>query len=296
VPVQAPLIPITAGQNLQYMQERVSRFNWFMMHVICTCLLPLFLVIAGAPTCALIVLMLAIVASIPIYRWDNERRTIRLEYDTSKPQIIERVAAIGRIGKALTHAQKMWHVYHTQNTFGWQNNHSLSKKHNAGATSILKRTEVYCSQQTLPNMEVNVETWSIPIGPQRLFFLPDYLLLIDGGRFIAIPYEGLRAQAEISQFIEDGMIPNDARCCAYTWQYVNRRGGPDLRFSYNRQLPVLEYGDILLSSHNISLCLQTSNPLVAQAVAESINMLAKLSLEEDKLLSEAKQEVEDYLA
>jgi hypothetical protein len=33
-----------------------------------------------------------------------------------------------------------------------------------------------------------------------------------------------------------------------TWQYVNKKGGPDRRFANNRELPVMQYGVLGFSS------------------------------------------------
>jgi hypothetical protein len=63
-----------------------------------------------------------------------------------------------------------------------------------------------------------------------------------------IPYTDLKVETESSRFVEDGSVPRDSRQIATTWQYVNKKGGPDRCFSNNRQLPVMQYGVLSFSS------------------------------------------------
>jgi hypothetical protein len=74
------------------------------------------------------------------------------------------------------------------------------------------------------------------------------VLIADGNRFGAISYPDLRINYQPSRFIEDGRVPSDAQVVDYTWQYANRKGGPDRRFNNNRQLPVCLYDSLHLSS------------------------------------------------
>jgi hypothetical protein len=43
-------------------------------------------------------------------------------------------------------------------------------------------------------------------------------------------------------------VPPDAVQVDTTWQYVNKRGGPDRRFKNNRRLPVMRYGEVDLAT------------------------------------------------
>lgn len=51
------------------------------------------------------------------------------------------------------------------------------------------------------------------------------------------------------RFIESGIVPKDGTIVDYTWQYVNKSGGPDKRFKNNRKLPILMYSEILFQSN-----------------------------------------------
>ena len=64
----------------------------------------------------------------------------------------------------------------------------------------------------------------------------------------AVPYTELVIERGPVQFVEDGSVPPDAKIVDHTWQYENKRGGPDRRFKDNRKLPIALYEDIRLKS------------------------------------------------
>jgi len=63
-----------------------------------------------------------------------------------------------------------------------------------------------------------------------------------------LPAESTLRGRQISRFIEDDRVPKDARIVDTTWRYVNKRGGPDKRFKNNKELPVVLYDELQLSS------------------------------------------------
>jgi DnaJ-domain-containing protein 1 len=54
-----------------------------------------------------------------------------------------------------------------------------------------------------------------------------------------------------------------------TWRYVNKKGGPDLRFNDNRQIPIYRYGQVDLScgSWRLHLCLSRADAAGQFAIA-----------------------------
>ncbi|MNR35363.1 hypothetical protein D3C85_1532040 [compost metagenome] len=52
-----------------------------------------------------------------------------------------------------------------------------------------------------------------------------------------------------SRFIETGTIPSDTKIIDKTWAKVNKNGSPDKRFKGNYQIPVVQYGEISLSTN-----------------------------------------------
>lgn len=216
---------------------------------------------------ALFLLVLLAGLGFPLYQWNRERRTARVIYDVDDPEIVERLAMANGAAQWLGHCHALWHIFHAVQTSDW--------KKNAGAGTLIRRTSTRCAVGPLPCFELNVEAWSVPVGPQQLLFLPDRLLVWDGATLAALPYETIVAQASATRFIEDGgAVPRDAQQVDTTWRFVRRDGGPDLRFNNNVQLPVMRYGELeLKSTSGLQIVLQTSTTEAAEGAARAFMAL-----------------------
>ena len=53
----------------------------------------------------------------------------------------------------------------------------------------------------------------------------------------------------MTRFVESS-APEDSQVVDQTWQYVNKKGGPDRRFSYNPMLVVCSYGEMEVNFAN----------------------------------------------
>jgi hypothetical protein len=253
---------------VQDSQLRLRRWNLFK--AFCwTAAATLLYVWATAPAAVTVVaLLLLIGGGVAIRRWDLERRASRVIYDVDSEEIVERLAMVNGAGQWLGSCQALWHVFHSVQTSDW--------KKNAGAGTLIRRTPTRCRVGALPGFELNVEVWSVPVGPQQLLLLPDRLLVWDGSQLAALPYETLSARASATRFIEDGGAPpSDAQQVDTTWRFVRRDGGPDLRFSNNAQLPVMRYGELeLTAASGLRIILQTSTVDAAEGAARALSALA----------------------
>jgi len=257
-------------EALQDIQVRTNRINWFAAYN--TVAAVLFL--AGTANLGSIALTLLaiglIVPGVKVYSWNDERRTARLFYDVDDPEAMEHFARASASGEALAQTKAIWHVYSEMATRDW--------KRNAGAHSLIKRTAVSCINGPLPRIESNIQPWSIPAGPQKLLFLPDRLLVYENQRFAGIPYDQLLARAETTRFIEDGTVPADSHQVGATWKFVRKDGGPDRRFNNNRQLPILEYGVLTLSTTSgVNVVFHTSTRQAAELTVQALSALAELA-------------------
>jgi hypothetical protein len=204
---------------------------------------------------------------VPLYGWDRDRRTARIFYDVDSPELIERLAMVNLVGEQLASSAALWHIFYAARTTDW--------KTNAGASSLIKRTAIGVRLRSLNGIELNVEAWSIPVGPQQLLFLPDRLLVWDGARVAGVPYEKLTVRVAPSRFIETETLPPDARTVGETWRFVNKNGGPDRRFSNNRRLPILEYGEVeFLTEAGLRVVLQVSRIDAARSAAAALQDLS----------------------
>lgn len=249
-------------------QLRLKRTNFFKVYCWCAGIF-LFICWVQLPGGATLFLLLLLAGlGFPLYQWNRERRTARVIYDVDDPEIVERLAMANGAAQWLGHCHALWHIFHAVQTSDW--------KKNAGAGTLIRRTATRCAVGALPCFELNIEAWSVPVGPQQLLFLPDRLLVWDGTTLAALPYETIVAQTSATRFIEDGRgVPRDAQQVDTTWRFVRRDGGPDLRFNNNAKLPVMRYGELeLRSSSGLQIVLQTSTTEAAEGAARAFLALA----------------------
>lgn len=169
---------------------------------------------------------------------------------------------------AFSSCEKIWHIGAQRTTADW--------KRSAGATTLVSCNETTASLSAPPRVQTNIEVPALRAAGQALYFFPDRLLVYDRAGVGAIPYTDLQADVTSTAFREEGSIPSDARTIETTWRYVNKKGGPDRRFNDNREVPILEYGEIRLTSKSgLNQTFQTSKPGAAPQLAEGLSEMAK---------------------
>lgn len=264
------LIGSSPEDVLHDIQLRVHRFPWFQLYVGVAVAGLLFLTSQDQGAVLATVATVAVGLGVAVFRWDRERRTVRLHYDTDNPELVQRSTLCAQAGQALASAAGLWHIFYSVPTD--------DQKRNAGATHLIKRTRVACVPRPLPHIVCNLQPFSIPAGPQQLLFLPDRLLVHQEGRFAAVPYGDLSIDAEPAKYIETDTLPRDAQVVGKTWRFVRRDGGPDRRFNDNRELPIALYGELhLRSKSGVQLIFQASRPGAAEEAQAALATLRRLS-------------------
>jgi Protein of unknown function (DUF4236)/DnaJ domain len=206
---------------------------------------------------AIAALLLAALSSGPAAGWfwlrriDQARRIVHLTYDLDTEararyeQLITALRTLGSCGG-------LWRVT-DQRT-------STNLKYSSGAAYSVQRIPATCNPGAPKNLETNVTVMELGLGNQQLFFLPDRMLMYAGGAVGAVEYSYIGCDVDPTSFIENGPVPGDTQVLRTVWQYANRDGGPDRRFSYNPQLPVVQYAEIRLqSTTGLNFVLQASN-------------------------------------
>jgi len=122
------------------------------------------------------------------------------------------------------------------------------RKYHAGADSLVRRRATKVRKEAPPFVKTNVETFSIGLGKQTLFLFPDRILIYAPGGVGAVDYRELSVDVSATYFVETESVPPDAEVVDWTWQYVNKGGGPDRRFTRNNRIPVCRYEEMGLSS------------------------------------------------
>jgi hypothetical protein len=122
------------------------------------------------------------------------------------------------------------------------------QKINAGAGHLVKRNRVTAMATPHRRVKSNIELPTFVCGKHSLAFLPDHILVRSGRKWSELDYGELHVAYQQQRFIEDGGVPRDSQQVGTTWQYVNKKGGPDRRFKNNRQLPIMLYGEVELTT------------------------------------------------
>jgi hypothetical protein len=109
---------------------------------------------------------------------------------------------------------------------------------------------------------------------RSVYFLPDRILVRDRSRYADIAYAECGVSATATRFIEEDAVLSDAIKVGTTWKYVNVDGGPDRRYKDNRQIPIMRYGELSLSTDSgFRFVWQTSRPDAIQTMAASISAM-----------------------
>jgi hypothetical protein len=158
--------------------------------------------------------------------------------------------------------QRFWHVDAAGFISDW--------KRNAGASSLINRSEAQALFALPSKVICNLKVPSIKAKHKSLYFFPDRLLIYDPTGVGAVSYPELHSATAHARYIENEVVPSDSPQIGTTWRYVAKNGGPDRRFKDNRQLPILQYGVLALTSNSgVSEMFQCSAPdAPVQFVAE----------------------------
>jgi hypothetical protein len=182
---------------------------------------------------------------------DKREKTSLLTYEFDEVSSARYELILGAVD-ALGNASRIWSQQTQQSTYDW--------KRNAGARALITRTLIRVGRLQLKGVITNIPVCGFDFGYMKLFFMPDKVFVLKGKRYGAISYDHINKLTSSERFIENESIPRDGKVIDYTWQYVNRNGGPDRRFKNNRQIPVMQYGVVeLTASEGLHIHLQVSS-------------------------------------
>jgi Protein of unknown function (DUF4236) len=197
------------------------------------------LTIAAALVLGPIALPFGVVLTIVVFQWDRYRRATVLLYDLETPAERDYQSIVEAFDQFAACAGT-WHLQAEGAT--------QDRKRNAGANVTVRRKRVQLSKEPPSVLRTNIDVPTLVAGRQTLSFLPDRLLVFDKSGVGAVSYAAINVDSSATRFIESQAVPSDATVVGQTWQFVNKNGGPDKRFSSNRQLPICLYEEIRFRS------------------------------------------------
>jgi len=125
----------------------------------------------------------------------------------------------------------------------WQVNDVFAavRRTNACASRTVGRTKLSVKRRKPYFLRTNANCYYIKLKSEKLYVLPDTLLLVKKKKLSSIAMKDLDITVSDTRFVEN-TAPKDAEIIDYSWQYVNKDGTPDRRFNNNFKLPVCRYG------------------------------------------------------
>ncbi len=269
------IVDSSAEQLLQELNRVKDRFDLFLPSVIVGSILLFRLAVSETQWWVWLAGLLAVAAIVICARHnDVTDGTLVLQYSIDG-EAGQNFSRLQDAFKRFAACQCIWHVDAGASTTDW--------KRNAGAAFVERRSAVSPAFTPPPKVQCDLSVPMIKAGRETLYLLPDRLLVYDSTGVGAVPYIDLQAQSGITRFIENEQVPTDSTQVGTTWRYVAKNGGPDRRFSNNRQLPVMLYGELrLFSGSGLNGLFQCSVPETVAELSSAILSLASHP-ESDKL-------------
>lgn len=212
------------------------------------------------------------VVAVMVGRWlDSYRRTTVLYYEL-EGDAETAYSSLAEGFDALNGCAAKWHI-----EAGGAVKNLTTWKRNAGASHLVRRKPTTLAYKLPGVVKSNLTPPALHVGRQILFFMPDIVLVQDGGRVGAVNYADLNLRWQDSRFIEAERVPSDASIIGHTWQHPNKSGGPDRRFKDNRQIPICLYETMHLSSATgLNELVEFSRTGVVAGFEQGRRMLASL--------------------
>jgi hypothetical protein len=184
-------------------------------------------------------------------RHDYAEKLVVLNYDLdadARARYVELLKAL----REFSSSSRIWRV--TSRQFG------VDRKYHGGANTLLDKKAISLRLTPPSGFQTHIAVWALPVGDQVLYFFPDRVLVYEGNQVGAAGYEALTVTPGQSRFVEEDAVPQDAQIIDHTWRYVNKNGTLDRRFANNRQLPVVLYGQLAITSASgINIVLECSD-------------------------------------
>lgn len=201
-------------------------------------------------------------------RWDRSCTwtVLDIDLDPAAREVVQRAL---RDLQSLSRCQQLWEVAGLAEI--------SDSRRRGGATKGLIRRPVTFRVRCPRRVESGVPVFSLQTSKGALYFLLDRILIYNR-HICSVPYERLQIRCGVGPLLEFGRPPSDSRVIGSRWQYSNNDGSPDRRFSSNRELPIMEYGEIVMQSDSgLRLAIQTSDPTAPERFRSAIEGLMTLS-------------------
>ncbi len=192
-------------------------------------------------------IILGTVITVAVAMWESNRRTVTItyEFEDGKASVFRQLISAFNI---LASNKNVWALIDSRNIHD-----SHESKLNAGASSLINRSDVQVGEGKPPWVNTNIDVPVLNARKQALYMMPDGILVYDDKGVGFVEYGDVSVSDNTTRFIEE-RPPSDAQIVDHTWKHPNKNGGPDRRFRDNYEIPVCLYGELTIESHS-GMCL-----------------------------------------
>ena len=87
------------------------------------------------------------------------------------------------------------------------------------------------------------------VGGRDLQIFPGFIMMRDATQdFGLVEFHEFTLTLSRTHFVEEQQVPVDAKVVGQTWKKANKDGSPDRRFKENYSIPLVEYGELTMTS------------------------------------------------
>jgi uncharacterized tellurite resistance protein B-like protein len=157
--------------------------------------------------------------------------------------------------------------------------HFEDTRYSGGAQALPVFELVQLGQASPPLLALDMHVWHIRADHKDMYFLPDHLMVCDGGRIGGISYGKLSISTcfETTQARDVARKTNDCNVVDNTWRFVNNDGTPDQRFNNNATIPIVKYGVLQLSGPGLDMQFYTSLQTASVSAPEGFSGMMQLA-------------------
>lgn len=171
-----------------------------------------------------------------------------------------------------------------------------STKVNAGAASSVEKKPVKFLKKKPFFLKTDATCYYIKLLNDEVYILPDRLIVKGKKSWGCVEYSEIHIGVGSVVFIESGVTPRDAEVVGHTWQYVNKNGSPDKRYSNNRQLTKCHYGTLNFKSQTgLDVILYISNIKNARQFATVVQKMISEATEARAIDEQERKQIQSAL-
>ena len=173
---------------------------------------------------------------------DYENFSLELDFNFDKEKLNDYIT-IRKYFDEMSKSNKIWDVTSYRETDRYHER--------TIATKTITRQPVQFYHQTLDFIKTPYDAMVLGnANGGNLYIYPGFVIVKESSStdFGIIDLKNISFIYSDSSFIEEETVPSDLKNIGYTWKYCNKNGSPDRRYANNYQIPIQQYGKIVISS------------------------------------------------